>query len=95
MPLDQVLEGAHDRAFVPSLAFLLRHSSTGQTIVFDLGLLRDIHQYPPAVVEDIKQYFLPVNVPRTVSESLQDGGLDPAKVDYVIYSHLHFGMLAL
>jgi glyoxylase-like metal-dependent hydrolase (beta-lactamase superfamily II) len=94
MPLDQVVMGVNDRVSVPSLAFLIRHSSSEQTIVFDLGLRRDIEQYPPAVVAELKDTdtgFAPVNVLQTVAESLLKGGLDPAMVDYVIYSHLHFG----
>ncbi|KAI0364586.1 hypothetical protein BV20DRAFT_955844 [Pilatotrama ljubarskyi] len=73
----------------PSVAFSLRHSSSGTHLVFDLGIRRDVSTYPP-VVQGIIAKYMPVDVPQTVDESLVKGGIDPARVETVVLSHLHW-----
>ncbi|KAF9267457.1 Metallo-hydrolase/oxidoreductase [Marasmius fiardii PR-910] len=73
----------------PSLGFLLRHSKTGDTFVFDLGIRKDWENYPPPVVEWIQKVF-PCTVPQDAAESLRKGGLQPEKVKVVCLSHVHF-----
>ncbi|KAF8195442.1 Metallo-hydrolase/oxidoreductase [Pholiota molesta] len=73
----------------PSLSFLIRHSTSGQTIVFDLGIRKDWENYPPVVVEWVRQCY-PLSVPQDVAESLVKGGLPPSDVNYVCLSHCHF-----
>lgn len=58
----------------PSLAFSLRHIPSGTHLVFDLGLRRDISNYPPLVQEYAKKW-MPYSVPQTVDESLLKGGI--------------------
>ncbi|KAF7309136.1 Lactamase-B domain-containing protein [Mycena kentingensis (nom. inval.)] len=76
----------------PSLAFYLEHSATGENLVFDLGLRKDVETYPPAA----RAYFegadalMPVEVPQDVAESLSLGGVHPESVQRVVLSHLHF-----
>ncbi|CDO72265.1 hypothetical protein BN946_scf184970.g117 [Trametes cinnabarina] len=72
----------------PSLAFLLRHSATGDRVVFDLGIRRNLDTHPPAVQQ--LNAGRTVVIPQTVAESLERGGVDPATVKTVIVSHLHF-----
>ncbi|EJD54955.1 Metallo-hydrolase/oxidoreductase [Auricularia subglabra TFB-10046 SS5] len=73
----------------PSLAFLLRHSVSGKTLVFDLGIRKNTAAYPPSVLKWVAECFA-LDVPQDVAESLRAGGLDPAAVDFVAISHLHF-----
>ncbi|KDR78197.1 hypothetical protein GALMADRAFT_65036 [Galerina marginata CBS 339.88] len=73
----------------PSLSFLLRHSQKGTHLVFDLGIRKDWENYPPVVVDRIKATYL-VEVKQDVVESLEKGGLSPAKIDYVCLSHCHW-----
>jgi glyoxylase-like metal-dependent hydrolase (beta-lactamase superfamily II) len=90
LPLELVIAGGEGKVVVPALSFLLRHSSSDRTVVFDLGVRRDFDQLPPTTLERVNKYFTP-SVPQTADESLEKGGLHPSSIDYVIYSHLHWG----
>ncbi|KAI0317781.1 Metallo-hydrolase/oxidoreductase [Amylostereum chailletii] len=74
---------------IPSLAFLLRHSSTGDYFLLDLGIRKDHDKLPPATVRMMKEYA-PITVERDIAERLKEGGLDPAAVKHVCLSHAHF-----
>ncbi|KAI0042227.1 Metallo-hydrolase/oxidoreductase [Auriscalpium vulgare] len=73
---------------VPTLSFLLRHSVTAATLVFDLGLPTTTRSFPPAFLPGLQQ-FEPLTF-HTAASSLAAGGLDPSTVDQVLCSHVHF-----
>ena len=73
----------------PSLSFLLNHSTHDQTFVFDLGIRKDVENYPPPIVEWIKTTYH-VHVQQDVAESLQIGGTSPSDITYVCLSHAHW-----
>ncbi|EJD54945.1 Metallo-hydrolase/oxidoreductase [Auricularia subglabra TFB-10046 SS5] len=73
----------------PSLAFLLTHSVSGKTLVFDLGIRKDASTYPPAAQVLIEQFFT-LDVQRDVADSLRSGGVEPGTIDYVAFSHFHY-----
>ncbi|KAF9554723.1 Metallo-hydrolase/oxidoreductase [Agrocybe pediades] len=73
----------------PSLSFLLEHSETKKKVVFDLGIRKDYHNYPPVIVDWIKSTY-PVEVEKDVFDSLKEGGLQPGDIDYVCLSHCHW-----
>jgi glyoxylase-like metal-dependent hydrolase (beta-lactamase superfamily II) len=82
------------RATVPSLAFLIQQPSAQNpskpsTLVFDLGLKRDLSGYRKAQQHHIAQRQ-PTTVTPDVADSLRKGGLDPKDVDTVILSHVHW-----
>ncbi|KAH7082677.1 beta-lactamase-like protein [Paraphoma chrysanthemicola] len=82
------------RATVPSLSFFIQHpsptnASKPDTLVFDLGLKRDISGYREAQQHHIAQRQ-PTTVSPDAAESLRAGGLDPKDVDTVILSHVHW-----
>ncbi|EAT86769.1 hypothetical protein SNOG_05705 [Parastagonospora nodorum SN15] len=82
------------RATVPSLSFLIQHpsntiSSTTSTLVFDLGLKRDLSGYRKAQQQHIAQRQ-PTTVSPDAAESLRKGGLDPEDIDTVMLSHVHW-----
>ncbi|KAI0267004.1 beta-lactamase-like protein [Gloeopeniophorella convolvens] len=77
------------KATVPSLCFLLRHSATGTTFLFDLGLRKD-GDYPPVIRTMLDARFQPVIVAQDVADSLRAGGVDPAAINHVCLSHIHF-----
>ncbi|KAH5097392.1 hypothetical protein HBI38_157950 [Parastagonospora nodorum] len=82
------------RATVPSLSFLIQHpsnttSSTTTTLVFDLGLKRDLSGYRKAQQQHIAQRQ-PTTVSPDAAESLRKGGLDPKDIDTVMLSHVHW-----
>ncbi|KAK8201964.1 hypothetical protein M8818_005489 [Zalaria obscura] len=78
---------AHTRTTVPSLSFLLRHPTS--TLLFDLGLKRNLSSYAAAQQAHISQRQ-PVVLSPDAAESLKAGGVDPAEIDAVILSHVHW-----
>ncbi|KAI1789711.1 Metallo-hydrolase/oxidoreductase [Ganoderma leucocontextum] len=91
LPLQLFIKGASpsDVSVCPSLAFFICHIPSGNSVVFDLGLRRDVASYPTVVQEHIAKW-MPVTVPQSVDESLAKGGINPKDVQRVILSHLHF-----
>ena len=87
------LEDPSARNTVPSLSFLIQHTSqsTNKTtrIVFDLGIRRRITDYAAPIYRHSKSREPLSGEPDTVS-SLAKGGLTPADIDFVIFSHLHW-----
>lgn len=76
------------RVTVPSLCFFIRHPTA--TLVFDLGLKRDLSAYPPAQHAHISQRHPIISLP-DVAEHLRSAKIDPTKdVDYVMLSHVHW-----
>jgi hypothetical protein len=79
------------RKSVPSLAFLIQHQEpcTGKVtrIVFDLGLRRDVKRYA-VPIQKHTETRQPLTTDPDVTQSLARGGLTPADIDYVIYSHV-------
>jgi hypothetical protein len=79
------------RRTVPSLAFLIQHTNktTNKTtrIMFDLGLRRDLNQYPLPIQKHIENRR-PITVDPDVTKNLAKGGLTPDDIDYVIFSHV-------
>ena len=74
---------------VPSLSFLLQHSTTGEKFVLDLGIRKDAETaLPPAVAGFLKTF--PVTVKQDVVDSLAIGGTKPDEVDHVCLTHCHF-----
>ncbi|KAM7199272.1 hypothetical protein V8F33_004520 [Rhypophila sp. PSN 637] len=81
------------RTTVPSLSFLIQHSSpTGKItkLVFDLGVKRDLENYRPAQQEHIANRQ-PLIVDPDCASSLRAGGIDLENdIDYIMLSHVHW-----
>lgn len=75
------------RNTVPSMSFLIRHES--QNVVFDLGLRKNLDNYPAAIKPHLATRQPISTVPDT-SDSLRLGGLKPSDVDVVVLSHAHY-----
>ena len=90
MPHDFVIDNAVPSFVeeVPSLCFLLQHSSSGRRFLFDLGILRDYGGYSPKSQEFLEPYK--PGVPQDCVESLGEGDLTPDDIDFVCLSHLHW-----
>ncbi|KAH8667993.1 beta-lactamase-like protein [Tricladium varicosporioides] len=82
-----------NRNTVPSLSFLIQHTSTKTQkhtrVVFDLGLRRDLSKYPSGLQAHLKTRQ-PLTTSPDVAESLRIGGLSPDDIDFVILSHVHW-----
>ncbi|KAF8064000.1 beta-lactamase-like protein [Lyophyllum atratum] len=75
--------------WVPSLSFLLQHSTNHKKFVFDLGIRKDWENFPPNVLEMVKKSF-PLDIPQDVVDSLAKGGTSPSDISTVCLSHIHF-----
>jgi glyoxylase-like metal-dependent hydrolase (beta-lactamase superfamily II) len=83
---------------VPSLCFLIQHTPAPSPstphpkttrLILDLGLRRDLSQYP----ESLQRHCTgrqPMSTTPDVVESLALGNLTPKDIDYVILSHVHY-----
>lgn len=79
------------RRTVPSLCFLIQHSTECQTtrILFDLGIRRDLNRYPAPLQRHVATRQ-PLDTHPDVVTSLRRGGLQPEEINFVIYSHVHW-----
>ncbi|KLO10872.1 Metallo-hydrolase/oxidoreductase [Schizopora paradoxa] len=77
------------KLFMPDLAFLMRHSTTKEYFLFDLGTRKDLENLTPGMKEIIFPNP-PCTVPQDVVESLAKGGLKPEEIKQICISHLHF-----
>ncbi|KAJ6595199.1 beta-lactamase-like protein [Mycena vulgaris] len=90
LPVDLLVAGeSRTIQACPSLSFYLKHSASERHFIFDLGLRRDMASYPPALKEKYLD-LMKCEIPQTVAESCVKGGLDPAAIDTIVISHLHF-----
>lgn len=75
-------------------SFLIKHNSPDaeskyDTLVFDLGVRKDLENSPKVIVNQIKEFGMNIPVEKNVIDVLKDGGEDPAKVGGIIWSHWH------
>ncbi|KAF8905747.1 beta-lactamase-like protein [Gymnopilus junonius] len=75
---------------LPSLCFLIQHSEKPFKFLFDLGIRRDVENYPPMVVERLFTVFgVETGYGDSIS-SLEKGGIKPDDIDFICISHLHW-----
>lgn len=98
LPAKLFVDGAADDETLvcPSMSWLLTHKPSNTRLVFDLGLRRDLENYPPAVYQRLQSVVSAV-VDEDVYSSLDAAGVDlkneqgeEGSVDTVIFSHLHY-----
>lgn len=81
------------RTTVPSLCFLIRHTSPKSqkttNLVFDLGLKRDFSKYTTSQQHHVSQRQ-PTSTSPDVTASLRNGGVKPEEIDVVVLSHVHW-----
>ena len=74
----------------PSLSFLLEHPS-GRKLVWDLGIRKDYATgYAKSIVDYIPTTNYTIDVPKSVSEILEEGGIPASSIEAVIWSHWHW-----
>lgn len=81
--------GENNTLLAPSLSFILHHSVTRASLIFDLGIRKDTHNYPPRTQERIRSTFT-VRIPQDACDSLEKGGLSPGEINHVCLSHCHW-----
>ncbi|KFZ16140.1 hypothetical protein V501_02373 [Pseudogymnoascus sp. VKM F-4519 (FW-2642)] len=92
------LEDTNARKTVPSLSFLIQHQafpgSKPASIVFDLGIRRDISKYSPPIRKHAATRE-PLSSQPDVVASLAVGGLKPQDIDFIIFSHIHWDHIGM
>lgn len=86
-PADQ--EAKHT---VPSMSFLIQHQSADRKstrLVLDLGLRRDVGLYPESLQKHLASRD-PFSTEPDAVASLAKGGLSPADIDFILFSHVHY-----
>jgi glyoxylase-like metal-dependent hydrolase (beta-lactamase superfamily II) len=89
MPRGLLLEGERGQLRVPVPAFLVEHPKG--RVVFDSGVHPDTVRDPSGRLGDLARFFaVELGADDGVVPRLGALGLDPARVDRVVVSHLHF-----
>ncbi|KAK0452796.1 beta-lactamase-like protein [Desarmillaria tabescens] len=89
--IDPVLPG-YETFSVPIYAFLIEHEPTGKRLMFDLGMRTDQEGFSPAIQQMLKLWKsqgFEISADKSVSEKLQEGGVDSETINAVIWSHSH------
>ncbi|WAO95518.1 Lactamase-B domain-containing protein [Fusarium falciforme] len=83
---------SHDFLECPAYSFLIEHSS-GQKLIFDLGLRKDIGASPPAVIQSFvaesEKSGASVTVDTDVASVLKEASIDLNDIKAIIWSHWH------
>lgn len=72
----------------PSYAFLIEHEPSGDKLVFDLGMRKDISDHTPAILAKFEGVDLQVT--KNVSDILEENNVDLRSIKDVIWSHYHY-----
>ncbi|RSM19625.1 hypothetical protein CDV31_001512 [Fusarium ambrosium] len=82
----------HDFLDCPAYSFLIEHPS-GQKLIFDLALRKDIAASPPAIlksfVEESEKMGASVTVDTDVASILREASIDLGDINAIIWSHWH------
>ena len=88
-PLGGFFAGETGRIRVPVLAWLVEHPKG--TLLFDAGMHPEVATDPAARLGPLAEVFdVDFAGDETVASRLRERGVDPARVDWLVTSHLHF-----
>ncbi|KAL7628554.1 hypothetical protein AAE478_000069 [Parahypoxylon ruwenzoriense] len=80
----------HDYLGTPCYSFFIRHPVLNRTLVFDLGMRKDFHNWPPHMLAAFKEAGVIIIVPKHIREVLDEHGVDTKNIEAVVWSHSHF-----
>ncbi|KAJ7931669.1 beta-lactamase-like protein [Mycena leptocephala] len=84
-----ILRG-HENGIFPMFSFLVEHKTSKKRLMFDLGIRKDPQNLAPAVASFYTSGILQLELPKDITELLQDGGISLESIDAVVWSHTHF-----
>jgi N-acyl homoserine lactone hydrolase len=88
-PMGAFMEGVDGQIKAPVPAYLIEHPKG--LVLFDTGLAKAIQTDPEGELGPLIEYYRPdFNAGDDVAARLKAVGTDPAKIDIMINSHLHF-----
>ncbi len=85
---DRLLPGAAGTVSLPIPVYVVEHRDG--VLVFDTGLHRDLTHSVERIGSSADMFTVHLTGPETLRARLEAAGIDPATVDYVANSHLHF-----
>ncbi|KAI1465820.1 beta-lactamase-like protein [Daldinia caldariorum] len=80
----------HDYIAAPCYAFLIQHPVSKRTLVFDLGIRKDLWNLPQKTQDLYNSMGVTITVPKGVREILDEQGVDTKNIEAVVWSHSHF-----
>lgn len=85
---EPVLPG-HERLQGVAHSFLIEHRSphspTPRRLLFDLGVRKDVENFPPSVTELITAGILQISVKKDVAQQLTEGGIPLKSIESVVW----------
>ncbi|KFY20562.1 hypothetical protein V493_07652, partial [Pseudogymnoascus sp. VKM F-4281 (FW-2241)] len=70
--------------------FLISHTASNKTILFDLGARKDFSTNAPTLVKRLHHFGINPTIEKDVPEILEEGGVDLKDINAVIWSHHHW-----
>lgn len=80
----------HELMNFPTMAFLIKHATSGRQLLFDLGCRKDFWNLPHPIASVIDAKVPGIKVERDLREVLIDGKINPADIEAAIISHHHY-----
>jgi glyoxylase-like metal-dependent hydrolase (beta-lactamase superfamily II) len=80
----------HETLYLPTFAFLLRHSTTGSLSLFDAGARVDLHNLAPKIVPVVTAEGVHQGTTKGIHTILEEGGVRLESIERLILSHWHY-----
>ncbi|KUM61680.1 hypothetical protein ACN42_g5445 [Penicillium freii] len=87
--MEPPMEGMEYMLPLPAWSFLIEHPS-GQKILYDLGVPKDLHSFSPAICEHLERQGWKVDVKEEVIDILDRNGIAANEISAIIWSHWHW-----
>ena len=89
MPMKMLIYGTEGKLRIPVPVYFIRHPQG--TVLFDSGLSMRVQRDGAKALGTLEPYFdIHFEENEEVSTRLADVDMDPAKIDFLVSSHLHF-----
>ncbi|KGO54840.1 hypothetical protein PEX2_090930 [Penicillium expansum] len=87
--MEPPMEGMECMTPLPAWSFLIEHPS-GQKILYDLGVPKDLNSFPPIVCQSFKEQGWEIDVKEEVVDTLRKHGVMANEISAIIWSHWHW-----
>jgi glyoxylase-like metal-dependent hydrolase (beta-lactamase superfamily II) len=90
--ISPIIAGHEYMSSIPAYSFLIEHPSN-RSLLFDLGVRKDIENFAPRIRNRIKEGGWTVTVKKGVREQLEEHGVDGKGIEGIVWSHWHWDHL--
>ena len=74
---------SREKIYAPAFVFLIENKQSNHRVIFDLGIRRNLPEYPPAVLSYHEAFEMQTG--EEVSDVLRDGGIDLDTIEAIIW----------